>query len=95
MLRADQTLRFAAQASLANVPCVIENRVQLHLAIIHPQLERPLVFLENETLLPRLNLLQQQPTLATMLEVLGQSMNMAKAQRILGWLWQRGVLEAL
>lgn len=95
MLRADQTLRFAAQASLANVPCVIENRVQLHMAIVHPHLERPLVFLENETLLPRLNLLQQQPTLATMLEVLGQSMNMAKAQRILGWLWQRGVLEAL
>jgi 2-polyprenyl-6-methoxyphenol hydroxylase-like FAD-dependent oxidoreductase len=95
MLRSDQVMRFAPQASMANVPCVIENRVQQHPAIIHPHLERPLVFMENEALLPRLGLLQEQPTLAMLLDVLSQSMTMPKAQRILGWLWQRGVIEAL
>lgn len=95
MLRAWQHVRFSAALQIVNLPCVVDERVQLRAALAHPHLERPLVILENEVLLPRLAIILQQTTLAVALDSLAPTMSMAKAQRILGWLWMHGLLESL
>jgi hypothetical protein len=95
ILRLQQQIGLHETVQIVDMPCVVADRVQLCRAFSHPQLERPLAFLENEALLPPLEILRHHPTLATVLDVLGQTMAQAKAQRLLGWLWQRGLLEAL
>lgn len=89
-----QAIRFSSEVQIIKAPCVVSDRVQLQPALRHPHLERPLAFLENEALLPRLDILLLQPKLAIVLELLGRSMSIQKAQRLLRWLWQHGLLEA-
>jgi flavin-dependent dehydrogenase len=95
MLRAWQHIRFPQQLTFVKVACAVHERVQLQDAIAHPALERPLTHLENEALLPRLAIIRQQPSLSEVLELLAMGMSMAKAQRMLGWLWTHGLLEAV
>jgi hypothetical protein len=61
----------------------------------HPQLERPLAFWENEAILPRLEILSQKAALSSVLDLLGQSMGLQKARRLLTWLWRRGLVEVV
>ncbi len=48
----ERALRLSPQASVVELPCVIADKVQVHTALAHPNLERPLAFLENESLFP-------------------------------------------
>lgn len=94
MLRAWQSIRFEARVQIVDVPCVLDGCIKLRAGLSHPHLERPLVLLENEALLPRLEAILHGLTLGQLLEMLEPSMSMAKAQRILGWLWMNGLLES-
>ncbi len=95
MLRAWQHIRFDERVELVQMACVLDGCVKMRPALAHPHLERPLAFLENEALLPRLEMILQQPTLGRVLDELAPSISMTKAQRILGWLWMRGLLQSL
>ncbi|CDG83592.1 flavin-dependent monooxygenase QhpG [Janthinobacterium agaricidamnosum] len=88
-----RALRLNPQASVVEMPCIIDDTVQAYSALSHPQLERPLAFLDNEALFPHLHSLHQSPTLDSFLHDLGCNMPAHKAQRITAWLWQHGLLE--
>ncbi|MFZ6759491.1 flavin-dependent monooxygenase QhpG [Undibacterium sp. Ji50W] len=90
-----QPLRIHPAASLAESYCVVDDRVQKQLALSHPNLERPISFLENQALFPHLNFLWQPQPLAQVLQKLEHSMGRQTSQKITAWLWQRGVLESL
>jgi 2-polyprenyl-6-methoxyphenol hydroxylase-like FAD-dependent oxidoreductase len=88
-------LRLHRDASVIDLPCVVENRLSLHAAIDHPNLVRPIAFLEDEALFPHLARLWQPMLLAQLLQMLTASMPIIKAQRITAWLWQHGLLESI
>lgn len=89
------SIRLNPQASVVQLPCVIADRVHMCEALDHPNLERPLAFLENQALFPHLQQLQQAQTIDMALRQLGFSMPERIAGKIIGWLWQRGVLDSL
>ena len=90
-----RALRLNDKASLVQVPCVIADRVRLHMALSHPHLERPLAFLEDESLAPHLERLKQAQTLDTVLRQFGSSMPDGKARKITAWLWQHGLIDSV
>lgn len=90
-----QSLRIHPAASLAESYCVVNDRVQRQPALSHPNLERPISFLENQALFPHLNFLWQPQPLALVLQKLEENMGRQTSQKITAWLWQRGVLESL
>ncbi|MCH8617724.1 NAD(P)/FAD-dependent oxidoreductase [Undibacterium sp. TS12] len=90
-----KTLRLHPAASMTEAYCVVDDKVQKQVALTHPNLDRPLSFLENEALFPRLDFLWQAQTLNEVLNRLGQQMPLQKSQRITAWLWQRGILESI
>lgn len=94
-LQMHQMIRLHHQVEITPTPCVTGDKVELLPAIRHPHLEHPLAFWEDEALLPRLGMLLQAATLGVVLGVLKQTMDGQKAQRLLAWLWRRGVLEVV
>lgn len=91
---AQQLISWDAQVHTVEVPCVVDDRVMLRPALHHPNLANPIAFLENEPLLPHLTMLHQPSSLTAVLTQLNQRMAMPKAQRLLGSLWQQGLLRA-
>jgi flavin-dependent dehydrogenase len=90
-----QTIRFHHLVQIVSLPCITGDKVELLPAMRHPQLERPLAFWENEAILPRLEILSQKAALSSVLDLLGQSMGLQKARRLLTWLWRRGLVEVV
>lgn len=88
-----RSIRLNSHASLIQLPCVIANRVHMRAALDHPNLERPLAFVENHALFPHLQQLQQAQTIEMALRQLSFGMPERIAGKIIGWLWQRGVLD--
>jgi flavin-dependent dehydrogenase len=84
---------FLSQASTwIELPCVVDDRVQLRAALQHPNLERPLAFIEGYDLLPLLQALVEQMSLSTLLSQWSHRMPARTAARIAGWLLNKGVL---
>lgn len=88
-------LRISPEARLVEVYGVAEDKVQKQLALSHPNLERPISYLEQEALFPQLDFLWQAQSFAGILKKLEGSMGMQKSQKVVAWLWQRGILENL
>ena len=95
MLSPQHRLRFHPELKVVQSLCVIDNKVHRHAAFMHPDLERPLAFLDGEEVVKKLNFMASQPTLANALDLLGLDMSAQKAQRLLGWFWQHGLLQAI
>lgn len=88
-------LRLHPAASLTESYCVVKNQVQKQLALNHPNLDRPIAFLEDQALFPHLNFLWQAHSLSNTLKKLEENMRAEKSQKITLWLWQRGLLESV
>lgn len=88
-------LRLHPATTMIETHCVVANQVQKQLALNHPNLERPIAFLENQALFPHLNFLWQAHSLSNTLKKLGENMGSEKSQKITLWLWQRGLLESV
>ncbi|MFZ6654331.1 flavin-dependent monooxygenase QhpG [Undibacterium sp. TJN19] len=88
-------LRIHPATRLVDTYCVVDDRVQKQAALKHPNLDRPISFLENQALLPHLDFLWQPQSLASVLKKLETTMGLQQSQNITAWLWQRDVLESL
>jgi flavin-dependent dehydrogenase len=90
-----RALRLSGDASVVELPCVIEDQVRSHRALAHPHLVRPLAFLENEALFPHVENLRHAQPLDRVLRVFETGMPAPRAQQITAWLWQRGLLDSV
>lgn len=88
-----QNLRLSSATRWQQQACIIDQQIQAHTALTHPQLSRPVAYLENVALFPKLNLLQQAQPLSLILREFGQDVPASQAQKIINWLWQRGIIE--
>ncbi|WP_169741222.1 flavin-dependent monooxygenase QhpG [Andreprevotia chitinilytica] len=90
MLRGQVTL--SPQLSIVQMPCVVDDRVQLRLAVSLPSLGRPVAFVEGQEIVPLLYVLPYAQKLANLIDVWSNSMPRQTAVRIAGWLWRKGVV---
>lgn len=82
----------AAGATTIEVPCVVDDRVQLRRALLHPGLERPVAFVAGQELAPLFDLLPAAPRRSQAISLWSRRMAPGTASHIADWLQQRGVL---
>ncbi|MGU7782854.1 flavin-dependent monooxygenase QhpG [Burkholderia sp. PU8-34] len=86
-------IRFARDTEIVVVPCATGDRVTAHPALQHPNLDRPVAFWEGVALVPLLSALTRETRPLELVELLGRSMETAKARRLLEWLWSKRIVE--
>lgn len=82
----------APGAATIEVPCVVDDRVRLQRALLHPGLERPVAFVAGQELAPLFDLLPPAPRHSQAIELWSRRMAPGTASHIADWLQQRGVL---
>lgn len=73
-------------------PCVVDDRVQRRLAIDHPNLERPLAWLDGIDVVPLFDAIATVANLAQLIEQWSTRMQLRSATRLVGWLLHKGVV---
>jgi flavin-dependent dehydrogenase len=76
-------------------PCVVDDRIQLRRAIAHPNLPRPVAFVEGAEIVPLLDVLAAVPLLETAVELWSYRMPPARATRIAAWLCEQRLVRAV
>lgn len=86
-------VRLPATAALLDTPCLVGDRIELHRALSHPALDRPVAFLGGSELAPLLDRLPAAPSLAAAVSSWDRSLPSGHAREIAAWLYRRGLLE--
>lgn len=79
-------IRLCERLAIVDHPCVVDDRVQLRRALVHPNLARPVAFLDGAEVAPLLDVLRATPWLRSAMEIWSATMPPATAARIAGWL---------
>lgn len=82
----------ARESRLVELPCVVDDVVELRAALDHPALARPLAWLAGVELAPLLAGVADAANLAQLIERWSQRMPRRDAARIAGWLLQKGIV---
>jgi hypothetical protein len=85
-------VRVSPLSSFIDLPCVVDERVQLLNAIAHPNLDRPVAFLADNELVPLLKIVPSASDLGHLLALWLRSIPSQTAARIMRWLLQQGIL---
>jgi flavin-dependent dehydrogenase len=80
--------------AIIDEPCVVDDRVQLRRAVAHPNLPRPVAFVEGAEIVPLLDVLAAVPRLETAVELWSYRMPPARAARIAAWLCEQRLVRA-
>ena len=85
-------VRLAQESRLVELPCVVDDVVELKSAVDHPALDRPLAWLAGVELAPLVASVADAANLAQLIERWSQRMPRREAARIAGWLLQKGIV---
>ena len=85
-------VRLAHESRVVELPCVVDDLVELRPALDHPALERPLAWLAGVELAPLVASIADAANLAQLIERWAQRMPRRDAARIAGWLLQKGIV---
>ncbi|MEW6737544.1 MAG: hypothetical protein AB1489_40050, partial [Acidobacteriota bacterium] len=80
------------EINFIQMPCVVDDQIQLCFAVIHPALARPVAFLENLRLVPLLQFVPMAGNLNQLIRVWSTQMPLPTAIRIANWLIKHGML---
>jgi flavin-dependent dehydrogenase len=90
----NRAVTLSPQLRYVATPCAVDDRVQMRLAVAHPSLTRPVVFLSGIEVAPLLRLATEAHDLGQVLERWVRFVPAATAARILFWLLGHGILRA-
>lgn len=85
-------VRLADTTRLVELPCVVDDVVELKPALDHPALARPLAWLGGVELAPLVATIAEAANLGQLIERWSQRMPRRDAARIAGWLLQKGIV---
>ncbi|HJU39685.1 MAG TPA: hypothetical protein VJ724_08945, partial [Tahibacter sp.] len=85
-------VRLADASRLVELPCVVDDVVELRAALDHPSLARPLAWLAGVELAPLVASIRDAANLAQLIERWAQRMPRHDAVRIAGWLLRKGIV---
>ena len=87
-------VRLSEQARVVEEPCLVDNQLTLRNALTHPNLNRPVAFLDDVALCPLLPGAANSTDVKSLIGVWSAHVPQQKAYRIVRWLLDRQILEA-
>ena len=89
----DKPVRLSGQLAFSSEFAVTGDRVELRRALVHPNLSRPMVYLNHIEIPPLLNALNEGTTYGTAIEAWCRTVPYADVKKVLGFLWGAEVLQ--
>lgn len=87
------SIALSPDLAFVELPCVVDNRVQLRQAISHPNLDRPVAYVAGQEIASLLHVVAHVASLSTAIELWAHRMPPHTASSIAAWLCQKGVLQ--
>jgi hypothetical protein len=88
-------VRLSDRARVVEEPCLVDNQFSLRTALTHPNLNRPVAFLDNVALCPLLRSATNTTDVESLIGLWTAHVPRRKARRIIRWLFDRNILEAI
>ena len=92
-LAMDTTVRVSYDAQLAEEPCIVDDQIQVQTVLRHPNLDRPLAFVDGISVSRLLEVVPANPDLRRLLALWSNQVSSQSAHRIAFWLINNGILE--
>lgn len=89
----DKPVRLSGQLAFSSEFAVTGDRVEIRRALVHPNLLRPMVYLNQVEIPPLLNALHEGVTYGTAIETWCRHVPYAEVKKVLGFLWGAEVLQ--
>jgi hypothetical protein len=91
-LHGGSRIQTSRESRVVSTPCLVGEFIVASKGLVHPNLSAPVAFLSDVAVVPLLNCLTGPRTMNETLEIWSRSIAESCARRILGWLWERGVI---
>jgi hypothetical protein len=88
-------VRLSAMTRIEEEPCIVNDCICLHAALKHPNLNRPVAFLQGVALWPLLQFAVASTDVTVLLDTLSAHVPRERAFRIVCWLMKHQILEAI
>jgi flavin-dependent dehydrogenase len=88
----DRPVHAARALRFVSLPCALEGRVRMHAAAHHPELPRPVAFLDGMALQPLIASVTSAASVKQWLELCFEEAHRLRALRIVMWLLQHGLI---
>ena len=89
----DKPVRVSGQLAFSSEFAVTGDRVEIRRALVHPNLSRPVVYLNQIEIPPLLNALSDGDTYGHVLETWCRHFPYADVKRVLGFLWGAEIVQ--
>lgn len=89
----DKPVRLSGQLAFSSEFAVTGDRVEIRRALVHPNLLRPMVYLNQIEIPPLLNALQEGATYGNAIETWCRHVPYSEVKKVLGFLWGAEVLQ--
>jgi flavin-dependent dehydrogenase len=88
-------VRVSDKVQIVEEPCIVDDEICLHAAVMHPALNRPIAFLHDIALLPLLDMARLSRDINDLLDIWSAHVQRQTAHRIVRWLLDRQILETI
>jgi flavin-dependent dehydrogenase len=88
-------VRISQRAQWIEEACIVGDEICAHPALVHPNLERPVAFLEGVALRSMLEAVATMPDLGRLVTFWSRRVSLPQAKRIAAWLMKHEILEAV
>lgn len=89
----DKPVRLSAQLAFSSEFAVTGDRVEVRRALVHPNLSRPVVYINQIEIPPLLNALGQGATYGTIIEAWCRNLPYSDVKKVLGFLWGAEIVQ--
>jgi hypothetical protein len=86
-------VRISENTQLGHEPCIVNDRIQTRLAIVHPSFDRPVAFIDGIEVGPLLEMVSSTPELGRLVARWSDCLVPEKAWHIAAWLLNARILE--
>ncbi|SDE84873.1 Dehydrogenase (flavoprotein) [Dyadobacter soli] len=89
----DKPVRLSAELAFSSEFAVTGDRVEIRRALVHPNLSRPMVYINHIEIPPLLNALGEEATYGTAIETWCRQLPLADVKKVLGFLWGAEIVQ--
>jgi flavin-dependent dehydrogenase len=85
-------LRLAPDVSLAEEPCIVDEKIDSRIALRSPALSHPVIFLDGIEVAPLLVTMASSPTCMDLVSHWSKRLPWSRAERLAFWFWEKRIL---
>jgi flavin-dependent dehydrogenase len=88
-------VRLSDRTGIEEEPCIVDDEICLHIAVTHPNMNRPVAFLHDVALWPLLHIAKISTDIDALIRLWSPHVPYHKAYQIIQWLLDRQILETV